>query len=381
MGDFGFYEFFCGGGMARAGLGANWNCLLANDFDAAKGRAYARNWGAGALKIADVNTLTTRELPGGADLAWASFPCQDLSLAGLRGGLDAGRSGAFWPFWRLMLALRKEGRAPDVIALENVRGSLTSRGGADFRSLVETIALAGYGVGAFVIDAVRFVPQSRPRLFVLAVAEGLAIPAGQIAESPSPEFHPPALLKAMRGLTPKAQAAWRWWRLPSPARRNASLADLIEADGVAWRSDDETRRLLDLMTPLHRRKIDEASAEGARAVGTLYRRTRPAAAGGRAQRAEARFDGVAGCLRTPAGGSSRQTLIVIEDGTIRTRLLSPREAARLMGLPDSYVLPKGATEAFHLLGDGVVAPVVRHLSEHLIEPILLARDGAARRRA
>lgn len=369
--------------MARAGLGVGWRCLLANDFDAAKGRAYAQNWGDAALSIADVNALSTRELPGRADLAWASFPCQDLSLAGLRGGLDAGRSGAFWPFWRLMRALRKEGRAPDVIALENVRGTLTSQGGADFRGLVETIAEAGYSVGALVIDAVAFVPQSRPRLFVIAVSDNLAIPPDLIAGNPEPDFHPPALLDAIRGLATAAAAAWRWWRLPSPAPRHTELIDFIEArpEGVAWRSEAQTRRLQDLMAPLHRQKITEASASGARAVGTLYRRTRRDEHGRRAQRAEVRFDGVAGCLRTPAGGSSRQTLIVVEDGKVRSRLLSPREAARLMGLPDSYLLPKGATEAFHLLGDGVVAPVVRHLSEHLIEPILLARDSQARLRA
>ena len=170
MTDPGFYEFFCGGGMARAGLGPRWTCLFANDFDAKKGRSYAANWGAEALRVADVAKLTTADLPGRPALAWASFPCQDMSLAGPGAGLGGARSGAFWPFWRLMRQLSEERRAPGVIVLENVCGALTSHGGKDFAAIAEAIAAAGYRFGALVIDAAHFVPQSRPRLFIAAVA-------------------------------------------------------------------------------------------------------------------------------------------------------------------------------------------------------------------
>jgi hypothetical protein len=78
----GFYEFFAGGGMARAGLGDGWKCLFANDFDYKKGETYRKNWGDKELRTLDVGKLRTSDLPGSADLAWASFPCQDLSLAG-----------------------------------------------------------------------------------------------------------------------------------------------------------------------------------------------------------------------------------------------------------------------------------------------------------
>ena len=86
--------------------------------------------------------------------------------------------------------------------------------------------------------------------------------------------------------------------------------------------------------------------------------------------AEVRFDGLAGCLRTPRGGSSRQAIVVVEDGRVRSRLLSSREAARLMGLPDSYRLPATATAALHVAGDGVAVPVVRWLAAELLEPLL-----------
>ena len=65
--------------------------------------------------------------------------------------------------------------------------------------------------------------------------------------------------------------------------------------------------------------------------------------------------------------------MVVEGKVVRTRLLSTREAARLMGLPDSYKLLQNYNEAYHLLGDGVVAPVVRWLGERLFTNIMSAR--------
>ena len=158
-----FYEFFAGGGMARAGLGGGWSCLFANDFDPKKAASYAANWGEDHMKVGDVAELKTDDLPGQADLAWASFPCQDLSLAGVGAGLRGSRSGTFWPFWNLVKALRAEGRTPRTIVLENVYGTITSHGGKDFAAICTALAAEQYRFGAMLIDAVHFVPQSRPR--------------------------------------------------------------------------------------------------------------------------------------------------------------------------------------------------------------------------
>lgn len=130
-----------------------------------------------------------------------------------------------------------------------------------------------------------------------------------------------------------------------------------------------------MMAPIHLDKVDEAKGWGERAVGGLYRRTRGKGADKRSAW-EVRFDGVAGCLRVPSGGSSRQSLLIVEGASVRSRLLSPREAARLMGLPEDYQLPANYNDAYGLIGDGVVVPVVRHVAEHVLEPVLLAADFA-----
>jgi DNA (cytosine-5)-methyltransferase 1 len=77
-------------------------------------------------------------------------------------------------------------------------------------------------------------------------------------------------------------------------------------------------------------------------------------------------------LRTPGGGSSRQLLLVGDEAGARSRLLTAREGARLMGLPDDYRLPASQTAALQVIGDGVAAPVVRFLAGQLLEPLATA---------
>jgi DNA (cytosine-5)-methyltransferase 1 len=364
----GYYEFFAGGGMARAGLGSDWTCLLANDIDPKKAFSYATNWGEQQVVVRDVAHLKSTELPGIADLVWASFPCQDLSLAGAQAGLDGDRSGTFWPFWNLVKVLRAEKRAPRMIILENVRGALTSHGGRDFAAIGTALTNADYRFGAMLVDAVHFLPQSRPRLFVIAIDQSLAIPDDIVADQVIENWHTPPVVAAHTKLSRQSREAWIWWRLPPPPTRNSTFADILEDDpkGVRWHTEAETNRLLGMMSPANLTKVEAAKRVGKRMVGGLYRRTRDV------QRAEIRFDDVAGCLRTPLGGSSRQTIVIVEGGSVRSRLLSPREAARLMGLPDDYELPSNYNEAYHLAGDGVAVPVVRFLAAHILEPILRA---------
>ncbi len=359
--------------MARAGLGAGWRCLFATDIDARKAQAYAANWGAGEFRLADVNDLRGDDLPGAADLAWASFPCLDLSLAGNKAGLDGARSGAFWGFHRVIADLAQQRRAPSLLVLENVGGALSSRGGADFIALGRALVSLGYVFGGAMIDAAHFVPQSRPRLFVVALrADEAAGRAALTTESSTPAWSTPALTRLVQRMPPDLRAQWRWWRLPPPPTRNEDFASLVLDDpaDAPWHDAAETARLLAMMSPRNLAKVRAAQASGARTLGTLYRRTRTDANGVKAQRAEIRFDGLAGCLRTPAGGSSRQTVIAIDGARVRTRLLSAREAARLMGLPDDFILPARYNDAYRMLGDGLAAPAVRFLSEHLLRPLL-----------
>lgn len=375
-----FLEFFAGGGMARAGLGPEWRCAFANDLDLKKTAAYQMNWGVDGfcpeLQQGDVRKVKAADLPD-ADLAWASFPCQDLSLAGGGAGLKGERSGTFYPFWDVMRVLVDMNRGPRVIALENVTGALTSHAGKDFGAICGAFADADYRFGALVIDAALFVPHSRPRLFVVGVRGDVAVPESLLAPEALAPFHTRGLRHAVDLLPVKTRDAWLWWNLPVPAHRTSTFAELVEENppDVEWHTKKETTALLGMMSPINLAKVDAAQRAGRRVVGGIYKRTRPDESGVKVQRAEVRFDDIAGCLRTPAGGSSRQTILVVDGDRVRSRLISSRETARLMGLPDTYRLPTRYNEAYHLTGDGVAVPVVRHLARHLFEPVL--RGSAA----
>ncbi|MFF3566889.1 DNA cytosine methyltransferase [Nocardia jiangxiensis] len=421
-----FYEFFAGGGMAREGLnktGQNWECLFANDIDKKKAESYLKYWipeqahllhetkadtptgtdnkskirKIGHLGIGSVADVTPRDLGDGrADLAWASFPCQDLSLAGSGAGLSGHRSGTFIPFWKLIKALRTEGRPPKLVVLENVVGALTAGKGQDFVTLGDMLATTDYRFGAVVINAVHWVPQSRPRLFIIAVHKDVPLKEGLTSDTWSAPWHTPALVNAYERLVNGSHAtrendAWIWWNLPDPPAEKKPYKTLSEVaweenpEGVVWHTDAETKRLIELMNAVNQEKVRKAqklSVENQRrVVGTVYKRMRPEGEEidrdekgkvirAKVQRAEVRFDEIAGCLRTPGGGSSRQTILIVEGDTVRSRLLSPRETARLMGLPEDYALPERYNDAYHLTGDGVVVDVVDFLATSILEPLL-----------
>jgi DNA (cytosine-5)-methyltransferase 1 len=374
-----WYEFFAGGGMARLGLGGDWECSFANEWCSKKAAAYRAYFGeSDELNECDVAKLSTRDLPGTPDLIWASFPCQDLSLAGSGAGLKGERSGTFTPFWTLMHKLVDEGRAPKVVTLENVGGAVTSHKGKDFEIILRLLVDSGYRAGAMMIDAVRFVPQSRPRLFIIAIREDAPVPAGLSLRWPDPAWHPHLLSRAYAAMPREIQKRWIWWTLPEPDEPIRTISELIEEKpvGVKWHTEAQTRKLIAMMSGLNKDKLRQAQASGELKIGTVYKRTRPDKDGRKAQRAEVRFDEISGCLRTPAGGSSRQIVLMVEGDNVRSRLLSPREAARLMGVPEDYPIPGNYNEAYHLFGDGLVVPVVAWLGKHLLHQLAQSKNSS-----
>lgn len=127
-------------------------------------------------KWGDIATLTADEILRHTSridvVAWGS-PCQDMSTAGMRSGLQGTKSSLFYEGLRIINELRHatDGHYPRIAIWENVAGALTSNRGLDFRSVISEMAAAGSHLQEYaVLDSAAFgVPQTRRRVFLLSV--------------------------------------------------------------------------------------------------------------------------------------------------------------------------------------------------------------------
>ena len=359
-----FVDFFAGMGLMRLGLERHgWSIALANDIDEQKFEMYKGNFrDAGEHYIVrDIHQLSADEVPA-SSLATASFPCNDLSLAGARNGLRGQHSSAFWGFIRI---LREMGnRRPPIVLLENVTGFLTSCGGKDFQDALLAMNGLGYGTDAFIIDAVSFVPQSRPRLFVVGILNE--------EDSISKVLRPVVLLSKVRPraladfIRTHSEIQWRIRMLPDPPETEDRLVDVVEdlpEDAPEWWSKERTEYLLNQMSSRHRRIADEMIRKRNWSYGTVFRRIRH-----EKSMAELRIDGIAGCLRTPRGGSGRQILFKAGYGRCLARLLTPRECARLMGA-NGYRIKVSLNQALFGFGDAVCVRVISWIAKYYLNRV------------
>jgi DNA (cytosine-5)-methyltransferase 1 len=364
-----FAEFFAGIGLMRIGLErAGWKIAFANDIDEDKWRMYRDHFGdTGEFALGDVHQLDAGTVPEVA-LATASFPCNDLSLAGARKGLAGDQSSAFWGFIEVLTKLGN--KRPPLVLLENVTGFLTSHEGNDFRDALLALNRLGYAVDTFIIDAARFVPQSRQRLFVVGTKTKTV---SAINETPSfyeGDCRPPALADFILW---NPEINWRIRDLPRLPEKSTSLDDILESlspNSQAWWSQERCNYLLNQMSPKHRAVADAMISGAKTSYGTVFRRVR----NGKSM-AELRTDGIAGCLRTPRGGSGRQILFAAGKGKFAVRLLTGRECARLMGA-DDFRLTVPLNQALFGFGDAVCVPVIEWIGNHYLNPVWMENFAA-----
>lgn len=363
-----FCEFFAGIGLVRAGLEpSGWRCVYANDVSEPKKEMYDGRFGLdGHFHLGDVweTPRVVERMTETPFLATASFPCTDMSLAGKGAGFGGSKSSAFFGFTRALDALG--GRKPKLVLLENVTAFITSRGGADFAAAMNELAGLGYWVDAFVLDAKDFVPQSRPRAFVVGVHESMSglidrLRCDWMNEAEGCELRPERLVRAMGSL--RLSTGLVLFRVPRNSDARVTLRDVIDLDDSRpWWSSAKRDKHYAMMSDQHRESIDSVVAAGGDFVGTAFRRTRR----GRVYM-EVRFDGVAGCLRTPKGGSANQIVVAVVGGEFKLRNLSPAECARLQGA-GGYPLVANVNQNLYGFGDAVCVPAVSWIDRHVLTP-------------
>lgn len=358
-------EYFAGIGLNRMGLeAAGWRVVFANDISEKKFQMYADFFpdSHADYLVKDVFSIDPGTIPA-TTLATCSFPCIDLSLAGNRKGINGKHSSAFWGFIK---ALKSQGKdAPPLVLVENVPGWLTSNNGSDFRVTVQALNDLGYACDVFVLDALRFVPQSRVRVFLIGKKRK--------AKTNSLDKHlnrPRPLLSdtLAKSLEVNRDLAWFYIDIPEPpSLKTAGLNTIVESlkdTDARWWKDEEVKRHLEMMTDSHRNRVLKLLNDSHFSYRTFYRRRRQGW-----QRAEVRNDDLAGCLRTAVGGSGKQFLIKVGKGKVMMRAMTPREYARLQGVPDSFPIRVNVVQALTGFGDAVCVPLIQWIGKNVLKPL------------
>lgn len=352
-------EFFAGIGLIRKGLEAEeFNVIFANDIDATKKTVYEANYNSEEFVLSDIRKLSGQDVPS-VEVAVASFPCTDLSVAGARVGLEGENSGLVFEFLRIVEEMGS--RKPSIVVLENVLGFSTSNGGDDLRATLLNLNAVGYVCDIIVLDAARFVPQSRPRMFIIGWPEPYQEPELFFSSDVRPpwiirfrEQNPDLLLRALE-LPP----------LPYCSETLSDVVDKLREDDLNWWSGERLDKFVESLSPMQFERLGKMKLSSGKRWATAYRRTRHGKAVW-----EIRRDEISGCLRTGKGGSSRQALVEAGKGEVRVRWMTAREYCRLQGAPDLDLAGITENQGRFALGDAVCVPAVSWLARNALTPLL-----------
>lgn len=347
--------------MERAGVSTVW----ANDLSADKCAIYRKQWGSEGLSEQNIQDVKGETIPA-ADIAWASSPCTDLSLAGKREGIVKGReSSAFFGFSK---ALREMGddRRPTAAVLENVIGLASSNNGDDLRAVIEEFNTLGYACDALALDARRWLPQSRPRMFVIAM-RGIIPHDAPLSSSLRPDslswIHADESLRTFVAPLPDV-----------PELKTSGFTAIVEDmsdEDPRWWDEERVAKFMSSLTPIQEERIKDLRELPGLNARTAYRRTRNGV-----PRWEVRPDDIAGCLRTARGGSSIQAVVVSRNGQIRVRHMTGLEYARLQGAGDFDLTGFRESQIRYAFGDAVAVPAVEWLMSSVVVPLVgIVRSG------
>ncbi len=359
-------EYFAGIGLVRMGLKpCGWKVLFANDVSPKKYEMYKSFFpDAGQHYILEnIFNIEPNQVPI-TTLATCSFPCIDLSLAGNMNGISGKHSSAFWGFIKILKAQGES--APPFVLVENVTGWLYSNKGADFRITVQALNKLGYACDVFILDALRFTPQSRQRVFLVGAKFQISGQGFEIIFKRSPSLTSEQLKSSILA---NQDLQWFYNEIPEPPpMRTAGLSEIIEQmpdSDSRWWPEEEINRHLNMMEKSHYERVKRLIESDQITYRTFFRRRRE-----EQQRAEVRHDDLSGCLRTAVGGSGKQFLIKAGKGMITMRAMTPREYARLQGVPDEYPITVNGVQALTGFGDAVCVPAITWITQNVLNPLV-----------
>lgn len=337
--DFTFIDLFAGiGGIRTAFEDIGGQCVFTSEWDSYAQKTYAANFPDGHPIAGDITEVNENEIPN-HDVLLAGFPCQPFSIAGVskknalghaHGFADETQGTLFFDVARIIQA-----KQPRAFLLENVKNLQSHDKGRTFdvikRTLTEEL---GYDIHVKVIDAAHFVPQHRERIIIIGF---------------------------------KDQVGFDWAALQLPAKGERKLAEILhKTDGtepdLLWDEgryfDHKTKKILPKFTLTDNLWIYlQRYAEKHRLKGNGFG-----------------FGLVTGkdISRTLSARYYKDgSEILIKQMRKNPRRLTPRECARLMGLPDTFKIPVSDSRAYRQFGNCVAVPVIREAAR-LMQPFVVA---------
>ena len=369
-------HIYADAGTSQLGFGKRWNHVLAvGDGKGSSALADASSEGCPRLTKA-IADLEGHEIPS-VDLIYANVPGAAFSIANHVKREASSDLSALAHLARLVREKARVGECPALAVAESVVGLASGQGVRELQQYAAQLVEAGYRFGGVELQALPFVPQSRSRLFLVAVRND--IDASQFCSAePVAHVHGTTLRRAVSELPAAVAKNHLWLTLPPLPADGPDLSSIIDYDVDEFDSLELTAKYLAMMAPRNRYRLEQVFSADPVAAGAFCQRTREEPSG-KVQRIEVRFDH-AGCVRTAGGGSSRQKVFLKKDGQLRSRLFTRIELARLMGLPDDFLNGRTYTQACLIAGQGSVPPVLRYLGTHLLEPLLQnSRRGLSNR--
>lgn len=299
-------DLFAGIGGTRMGFtqtGAV-NIVFSSEINAFSQKTYYANFH--EVTAGDITQIAAGAIPD-HDILVGGFPCQAFSQAGLKKGFEDARGTMFFEIARIL----KE-KKPKAFMLENVKNLVSHDKGNTFKVITGILENLGYAVYAKVLAAKDFgVPQNRERIYIV-------------------------------GFDKCRVKAWASFQFPSPPRTPTRLGDILEA-GV-----DSKYTISEALWQGHQRRKAENRAAG---KGFGY----------------SLFNGDSVYANTISARYYKDgSEILIEQAGRAPRRLTPREAARLQGFPDNYIIPVSDTQAYKQFGNSVAVPVVNAVAKQLI---------------
>jgi DNA (cytosine-5)-methyltransferase 1 len=366
-------DFFAGIGLVSMGFSnAKWQTIYALDYNNEKAHAYYNHFGQKHYHVEDITKTKGNNVPD-VVLAHASFPCTDLSVAGERKGINQGESSAFWQFIRILSEMKKkygESRPP-LVLLENVEGLLTSADGKDLKSVLVALNALNYQVDLLRIDASHFVPQSRVRIFIIGIHDEITKKFNTDILRQEQNLHSSNARskKIIEYISKNHDIRWYFHSLPHLPERKISLENIIDPAGEWWTSE-RTNYLYNQLHDRHKKLIDKLINNKKFSFFPAFRRMRMRN-GKKQSTVELRTDGIAGCLRTPKGGSARQILVRVGNGSLDARLINEKEAARLMGADDFKINNAlSLNQVLFGFGDAVCVPTIEWLAKNYLDNLI-----------